>query len=70
VEPRNGVPSYGQGSGTSIPALPPGMSATPTAGALLRGLQRRWFLAASLSLLVASAAAAAGYFLVPGKYTA
>jgi capsular exopolysaccharide synthesis family protein len=69
-DPQNGVQPYGSGSGTSVPALPPGMSSTPTAGALLRALKRRWFLALSLSLLVASAAAAAGYFLVPVKYTA
>jgi polysaccharide biosynthesis transport protein len=49
-------------------AVPPGLSAVPTAGALLGALGRRWFLALLLGLLVASLAGFALWSLVPAPY--
>src|SRR5205085_2547633 len=64
VEPRRIIP---------VPAaavLPPALSATPDALALLRALRRRWFLAGALGCLAAGMAVAAAWYLFPPKFLA
>jgi capsular exopolysaccharide synthesis family protein len=51
-------------------ALPPGLSAVPDLGALLRALRRRWIAAVSLGGSLAVVAALAAWFLLSPKYTA
>ncbi len=53
------------------PAVTPPMpSATPDAFALLKALKRRWILAGTLGLLLATIAGAAAYMILPARYTA
>jgi capsular exopolysaccharide synthesis family protein len=49
---------------------PPGLSASPDAMTLLKGLQRRWWVALFLGVLVAGGAAAGAWFLLTPKQTA
>src|SRR6266436_6310665 len=51
------------------PQPPPGLSATPTVGALLMALKRRWPLAVPLATIAAVASVAAVYVMMPPKYT-
>lgn len=51
-------------------AQPAALSSTPDAMALLRALQRRWFLAGALGVLLACSIGATAYFLLPSRYTA
>ena len=51
-------------------APPPGLSASPDALTLLKGLQRRWWVALGLGVLLAGAGAAAAWFLLEPKYNA
>jgi capsular exopolysaccharide synthesis family protein len=50
--------------------LPPGLSAAPDAGALLRALRRRWVAAVFIGGLLATAAAAGAWFLMSPDFTA
>jgi succinoglycan biosynthesis transport protein ExoP len=65
--------SFGPGSGALFPAAPasagpPGLSSSPTLGALVQALKRRWFLAFSLATLAAGIAVAVAAFLLPPKF--
>src|SRR5689334_4955105 len=51
-------------------APPPALSAGPDVMTLLKGLQRRWWVALGLGVLLAGAAAAAAWFALEPKYTA
>jgi succinoglycan biosynthesis transport protein ExoP len=51
-------------------AGPPGLSATPTVGALAVALKRRWFVAFGLASLAAGLVVAAAALLNPPKYVA
>jgi len=53
-----------------VPAVPAALSATPTAGALLLALKRRWLLATALSLAAAVLAVVAMAIVFPPKYVA
>ena len=55
---------------TGIPPLPPALAAGPDAKALLQALGRRWLTAASIGILLATAAGLAAWFLLAPKYTA
>jgi capsular exopolysaccharide synthesis family protein len=50
--------------------LPPGLSAAPDLGALLRALRRRWVAAVCLGGGLAAVAALAAWYLMSPKYTA
>jgi polysaccharide biosynthesis transport protein len=50
-------------------ATPPGLSAAPDFGALLKALRRRWLTAAVLSLLLGAVAAGAAWYLMAPNYT-
>jgi capsular exopolysaccharide synthesis family protein len=52
------------------PAPPPGLTAAPDVGALLRALRHRWMAAVAFGLPLAALAAAAAWFLLSPKYTA
>src|SRR6266404_3898582 len=52
-----------------VPPPPAFLSAKPDSKSLLRALKRRWLLAATLGFLVATATAAAVFYLVPVTYT-
>jgi len=62
-EPRRGMALV-------APPVPPPALATPDALSLLKALRRRWLLALSLGVLLAGLAGAAGYLLLPARYTA
>src|SRR5438128_10858356 len=77
------TPGPGQANGTFLPlegalgngvgtlTLPPALSSTPNALALLRALQRRWLLALTLGLVSAAIAVGVTCLLLPSsKYTA
>jgi len=51
------------------PPAPAFLSAKPDSKSLLRALRRRWLLAATVGLLVATATAVVVFFLVPVTYT-
>jgi capsular exopolysaccharide synthesis family protein len=68
--PRDGLPVPASGWRQNPVALPPALSSGPDLPGLLNALKRRWFLALSLGLVCATAAAAAVYLLLPPKYTA
>src|SRR5262245_3111655 len=51
-------------------APPPGLSSAPDVMTLLKGLQRRWWVALFLGVLLAGGAAAGAWFLLEPKYTA
>ncbi len=51
-------------------AMPLSLRSGPDGAALLKALRRRWFLAATLGIALAAAAAGTAYSLVPPKYTA
>src|SRR5437763_15499868 len=53
----------------ALPQQPPGLSSTPTVGALLMALKRRWPLAVPLACLGAVLAVLAVYVVMPPKYT-
>src|SRR5437763_1375943 len=57
------VPRAGAHQGPA--SLPPVLSTTPNALALLKALRRRWLLGASAGLLLAAALGPAAWFLVP-----
>ncbi len=48
----------------------PPLASTPDALALLKALQRRWFLAGALGILCAAIAGAAVFLLLPARFTA
>jgi len=64
VEPRRIIPV------AAAAVLPPALSATPDALALLRALRRRWFLAGALGCLAAALAVAAALVVVVGMVKA
>ncbi len=49
---------------------PPGLSATPNLGSLLRSLRRRWMVAFTLSVLLSMVAGVAAFSLLSPSYTA
>src|SRR5207245_2982474 len=53
-----------------MPPLPPALAAGPDAKALLQALGRRWLTAASIGILLATAAGLAAWSLLAPKYTA
>src|SRR2546426_12044535 len=65
------LPLEGQlGNGVGTLTLPPALSSTPNAWALLRALQRRWLLALTVGLVGAAIAVGVTCLLLPtSKYT-
>jgi len=62
------LPPYGPGAGTPLP-IPPKAKTGPTPAGMLHALKRRWVLATFLGGLIACAAAAAVWTLMPtGKH--
>src|SRR5690242_8906230 len=51
-------------------APPPALAAAPDAMTLLKGLQRRWWVALGLGVVLAGAAAAGAWYLLTPKQTA
>lgn len=67
---RRGMPAPGNAWRSGPPGLPPALASGPDLAGLLKALRRRWFLALSLGLVGATAAAAGIYCLLSPRYTA
>jgi capsular exopolysaccharide synthesis family protein len=67
---RLSLPGQSDQAGARTKGLPPALSSTPTVGALLLALQRRWLVATVLASLAAAAAVAGLATVLPAKYAA